>query len=39
MEKKNQNGPLKWIRIKTSLGTDDRLGLGQGERKTLLECV
>lgn len=36
---KNQNGPLKWIGIKASLRSDDRLGLGQDERKALLECM
>lgn len=39
MEKKNQNGSLKWIGIKASQSSDDRLGLGQDERKVELKCI
>lgn len=39
VEKKNQNGSLKWIGIKASLRNDDRLGLGQDERKAVLKSA
>lgn len=39
MEKKNQKEPSKGMGIKASLRSDDRLSLGQDERKAFLECI